>query len=80
MRMVLEKGEAAISFTGHAISEIHPPYCVECGKPLPTEQYLEHLRSRIGEQLASSARMDQELCPECARKQKGVSFVASMLR
>ena len=80
MRMVLEKGEAAISFTGHSISEIHPPYCVECGKPLPTGQYLEHLRTRLGEQLASSTRMDQELCPECARKQRGVSFVASMLR
>lgn len=80
MRMVLEKGEAAISFTGHAISEIHPPYCTECGKPLPTEQYLENLRLRMGGQLAESARMGEELCPECARKQKGVSFVANLLR
>lgn len=80
MRLVLEKGETAIAFTGHAISEIPTPHCAECGEPLPAGQYLEHLRQRMGEQLASSARMDQELCPSCAHKQRGVSFVANLLR
>ncbi len=79
MRMVLEKGETAIAFTGHAISEIPTPHCVECGKPLPAEQYLEQLRRRMSEHLASSARMDQELCPDCARKQSGLKFVNSLL-
>ena len=80
MRMVLEKGETAIAFTGHSISEIPTPLCAECGKPLPAEQYLEHLRRRMSEHLASSARMDQDLCPDCARRQRGVSFVNSLLR
>ncbi|MFZ5426327.1 MAG: FAD-dependent oxidoreductase [Thermodesulfobacteriota bacterium] len=80
MSIVLEKGETAISFTGHSISEIETPSCLECGKPLPAGQYLEHLKKRMGEHLAGSARMDQELCPDCARQQRGVSFVSSMLK
>lgn len=80
MRIVLEKGEAAIAFTGHAISEIHAPQCPECGKPVPAAQYLEQLKNRMGEQMAQSARLAQDLCPDCARKARGVSFVAGMLR
>jgi NADH-quinone oxidoreductase subunit F len=80
MSIVLEKGAAAISFTGHAVSELAVPACAECGKPLPADQFLEHLRRRMGEHLASSARMDQEVCPDCARRAKGVSFVRAMLK
>ncbi|WP_243311965.1 FAD-dependent oxidoreductase [Fundidesulfovibrio agrisoli] len=80
MRLVLEKGETSISFTGHAISELPTPTCPECGKPLPAEQYLEQLRQRMGDKLASSAGLEQQLCPECSHKRRGMSFVQNMLR
>jgi NADH-quinone oxidoreductase subunit F len=80
MRLVLEKGAAAISFTGHPISEVEAPACAECGKPLPAEEYLEHLRSRMGERLGESMHADEDLCPDCARRKKGAAFVANLLR
>jgi len=80
MSIVLEKGAAAISFTGHAISQVEAPGCAECGKPLPAEQYLEHLRARMGDRLSESVHLDEELCPECARRKKGAAFVTNLLR
>ncbi|GFK92954.1 NADPH-Fe(3+) oxidoreductase subunit beta [Fundidesulfovibrio magnetotacticus] len=79
MSLVLGKGETAIAFTGHSISEHATPSCPECGAPLPAGEYLEHLRQRLGGQ-ADSARLTLELCPECAHKKRGASFVASLLR